>query len=382
MGKELKRTFLAALIVVVALIGCGDKTAPSFERPPAPVTATAAISRDVPVYIDAVGKTVAQETVSIHPQLSGRITAIAFPDGADLKKGQILFTVDPRPFEAALHQAEANLAQKKAEADLAETELKRAEDLVKKDFISQQDYDSKKNAAIVSKTQIQQSQAALETAKLNLDYCSIHSPIDGRASHRLIDIGNVVKPEDTLIVIERLDPIYADFTVTENDLSSVQQNLANGLKAQVRLPDEPDGREGDLSFIDNAVQEGTGTVKLRATIPNTDRHFWPGRFVNVRLVLTTLRKAVLVPVTATQMSANGPFVYVVKQDSTAELRPVKVGQRQGDLVVITQGVQPGEKIVTNGQIGVTPGGKLRVQEVAPALGSEGEPKLAAEGGKS
>ena len=383
MRKELKRLSLAALIVLALFIGCGSKTAPSFERPPAPVTATAAITRDVPVYIDAVGKTVAKEVVSIHPQLSGRITAIHFTDGADLKKGQILFTIDPRPFEAELHQAQATLAQKKAELELAQTELQRADDLVKKDFISQQDYDTKKNAVTVTKAQLEQSQAALETARLNLDYCSIHSPIDGRASHRLIDIGNVVKPEDTLIVIQRMDPIYADFTVTENDLTSVQRNLSNGeLKAQVRLPDDPKEREGDLSFIDNTVQEGTGTVRLRATIANSDHNFWPGRFVNVRLVLTTLRKAVLIPVTATQMSANGTFVYVVKQDSTAELRPVTVGQRQGDLVVITQGVQPGEKIVTIGQIGVTPGGKLRVQEVPPSAGAEGQHAVGGQGEKS
>ncbi len=322
----------------------------------------------MPVYIDAVGKTVAREVVSIHPQVSGRITQIHFADGVQIKKGQLLFTIDMRPYQATLHSAEATLAQRKAELGLAETEFKRLEGLVEAKAVSQSDYDTKKNALEVAKAQVQQSQAALETARLNLDYCSIHSPIDGRAGKRLVDIGNVVKPEndDPLLVIQRLNPIYAGFTITENDLSAVQENVARGdLKAQVRLPDDAGARDGELSFVDNAVQEGTGTVKLRATLQNEDEHFWPGRFVNVRLVLSTIRSAVLVPATATQLSPNGPYVYVVKDDSTAEMRPVTTGQRQGDLVVISQGVKAGEQIVTSGQLSVTPGGKVRVEEAPP-----------------
>src|SRR5262249_38953149 len=272
-----------------------------------------------PTYIDAVGKTVSREVVSIQPQVSGRITEIHFQDGAQLQKGEVLFTIDPRPYEAALAEAQATLVQRKAQLDLAQTDYQRAADLVAKDFISKQDYDAKKNAVDVSKAMVQQSEAAVETAKLNLDYCTIRSPIDGRAGHRLVDLGNVVKPENNtaLLVIERFTPIYADFTITENDLTAVQQNMAQGmLKAEVRLPDDTgEGRIGDLSFLDNAVQDGTGTIKLRATIPNDDRHFWPGRFVKVRLVLNTLKGAVLVPASASQMSAQGTFVYVVKPDS-------------------------------------------------------------------
>lgn len=359
-----------AILAILFLVSCGggggeQKNGASFERPPAPVTVAAVVTRDVPVYIDAVGKTVAQEVVSVHPQVSGRITAIHFQDGADLTKGQPLFTIDTRTYAAALHAAQATLAQKKAELDLAQIDFGRVQGLIEAKAISQQEYDTKKNAIEVAKAQVQQSQAALEMARLNLDYCNIVSPINGRAGHRLVDLGNVVKPDDTdpLLVIQRLDPIYADFTITENDLSAVQQNMTKGnLNAEVRLPDDQNPRGGALSFMDNAVQDQTGTVKLRATVPNTDRHFWPGRFVNVRLVLSTVRSAMLVPATATQMSANGPFVYVVKGDSTAELRPVNLGQRQGDLVVITRGLQSGEKVVINGQLGVTPGGKVRVEQ--------------------
>lgn len=368
--QSLRGLFVAFILFSA---GCGQKGAPAFERPPALVTISEAVSQDVPIYIDAVGKTVAREVVTIHPQVSGRIVEIHFADGAELKKGQTLFTIDTRPYLASLHAAEATLSQKKAQLQLANLEFARAERLVDALAISKQDYDAKQNGVDVAKAEVQQSEAALETARLNLDYCSIRSPINGRAGKRLVDLGNVVKPEDEggLLVIQNLDPIYADFTITENDLSAVQHNMAqNSLQAEVRLPDDPAERQGELSFVDNSVQEETGTVKLRATIPNKDAHFWPGRFVNVRLVLSTIRSAVLVAATATQMSANGPFVYVVKPDSTAELRPVTLGQKQGDLIVITKGVQAGEQVVTNGQLGVTPGGKVQPAPAAPTKQGE------------
>jgi multidrug efflux system membrane fusion protein len=183
---------------------------------------------------------------------------------------------------------------------------------------------------------------------------------------RLVDAGNVVGPGAPagLLVIQRLDPIYADFNVAENDLTSVQGAISAGhARVEVRLPDQPEeARGGTLTFIDNNVQDGTGTVKLRATVPNADWRFWPGRFVKVRLVLGTRKDAVLVPATATQTSAKGPFVFVVKDDSTAELRPVSVGQRQGELVAITSGLKGGERVITAGQLGVTPGGKVRFEQ--------------------
>jgi multidrug efflux system membrane fusion protein len=364
MNQSFTRAF-GVLISLLFFIGCGHKDRGGFQRPPATVAIDTAVARDVPVYIDAVGKTVAIEVVSIQPQVSGHITEIHFQDGAQIKKGQLLFTIDPRPYQTQLHSAEAMLAQRKAELQLAQVDLTRSETLVKKDFISKQDYDNKKSAVDVAAAQVQQSQSALEAARLNLDYCSIRSPINGRAGHRLVDLGNVVKPEDgkPLLVIQRLDPIYADFTIAENDLTAVQQNLSNGaLKTLVRLPDDQDAREGSLSFIDNAVQDGTGTVRLRATISNQDEHFWPGRLLNVRLVLSTIHSAVLVPASSPQMSATGPFVYVIKQDSTAELRPVTLGQRQDDMIVITKGVSEGEKVVTKGQLGVTPGGKVQEEK--------------------
>jgi membrane fusion protein, multidrug efflux system len=366
-----------ALLIAAALLAaasCSKRQASAgFERPPAPVTVVAAVQRDVPVYLDEVGKCVAREVVSVQPQVSGRIMELHFVDGGDVRKGAMLFTIDPRPFQAQLDMAEANLAQAKAAYEFAKVQLQRGEMLVQTKAIAQQEYDQRKNAVDVGQAQVQQGEAAVENAKLNLAYCFVRSQIDGRAGRRLVDVGNVVTANaTTLLTIQRLDPIYADFTVTENDLTIVQRSMRQGtLKTEVRLPDEPDKPvTGDLTFLDNAVQDGSGTVNLRATVPNPQHRLWPGRFVKVRLVLTTLPNAVLVPASAPQLSAKGSFVYVVKADSTAELRPVKTGQRQGDLVVV-DGVKAGERVVVNGQIGVTPGGKVRELPAATASAEPG-----------
>src|SRR5262245_40270478 len=364
-GIAVSAAALVASTSIVILAGCEKKAPASFERPPAPVTVAPAVTQDVPHYIDAIGKFVAREVVSIQPQVSGRITQIHFADGADVKVGQVLFTIDPRPFQAQLGMAEANLGQAKAALELAKINFDRVASVTDQRAVSRQDYDAKKNAVEVAEAQVKQNQAALDNARLNLDYCTIRSPINGRTGQRLVDLGNVVTANSgSLLVIQRLDPIYADFTITENDLTVVQRNMARGsLKVEARLSDDADKpREGKLTFLDNSVQDGTGTVKLRATITNDDRRFWPGRFANIRLILGMQQNAVLISAEAPQMSAKGTFVYVIKPDSTAELRPVTMGQRQGDLVVVNKGINSGERVVTTGQLGVTPGGKVRIAE--------------------
>ncbi|HET9402364.1 MAG TPA: efflux RND transporter periplasmic adaptor subunit [Candidatus Acidoferrales bacterium] len=337
---------------------------------PAPlVSVSTAVAADVPVYLDEIGKTYAYESVVITPQVGGRITEREFQDGADLKKGQLLFAIDPRPFQAALDSAQAQLAQAKAALQLAQTQLKMYDTLNDTRAVSQLDYETKKNAVDVDKAQIQSAEAAVETAKLNLDYCAIHSPIDGRAGARLVDVGNVVQANSTqLLSIQRLEPIYSDFTITEQDLTRVRQDMARGnTRALVRLPSETDAqaRPGALTFLDNSVQNGSGTVFLRATIPNADHHFWPGQFVNVRLVLTTMKDAVLVPNQATQISQQGPYVMVLKPDDTADMRKVELGQRQDDNVVIISGVKAGERVITAGQANVLPGAKVRIGPAGP-----------------
>lgn len=379
--RWVKHAFWGVVLLGAAVaVGCGKKTEATLERPPAPVTVAEAVAEDVPVYIDAVGKMVAREVVSIQPQVSGRIAKIHFADGADLKAGDLLFTIDPRPFQAQLNQAQANLAQAEATLSLAKVTFERVDSVRDPRAVSRQDYDTRKNAVEAAEALVQQNRAAVESARLNLEYATIRSPIDGRAGQRGVDAGNVVTANNgSLLVIQRLDPIYADFTVTETELSEVQRNMANRtLRVEVRLPgDDGKPREGKLTFIDNAVQEGTATVKLRATLSNSDRRFWPGRFANVRLILATRHDAVLVPAEASQMSAKGPFVYVIKEDLSADLRPVMLGQRHGERVVVTQGVRAGERVVVQGQLGVTPQGRVRI--VQP--GTPANPPAGATGSK-
>src|SRR5712664_849281 len=257
-GKPFSFVCVAALV----LVGCAKKDPPAFERPPAPVNVASAISLDVPYYLDEVGRCVAREVVSVQPEVSGRITEIHFTDGADLKKDDPLFTIDPRPFKAQLDAAEANLAQSRAALDFARIQFARVQDLVESKAIARQDYDTRKNAVDVGEAQVKQNQAAVESARLNLEYTSIRSPIDGRAGHRLVDVGNVVTANNsTLLNIERLDHIYADFTVTEGDLCEVQRKSASHmLRVEVRLPDETKPEIGQLTFLDNSVQSSSGTV--------------------------------------------------------------------------------------------------------------------------
>jgi membrane fusion protein, multidrug efflux system len=363
---------LAGLILsVLTTAACSKNKVQAAPSMPAPlVTVVKTTAKDVPQYLDEIGRNMAFESVTVTPQVGGRIVERLFQDGENLKKGQLLFVIDPRPYEAQVDSAQATLAQAKAALDLAKIQFARDQEVIGERAISKQDYDTKKNAVDVDLAQVEAAAAALETAKLNLEYCYIHSPIDGRAGARLVDVGNVVQANATsLLSIQRLDPIYANFTITEGDLPAVRKDMSNGmLKAAVRLPSDPESaaRIGRVEFLDNAVQNGTGTVNLRATMSNPDHHFWPGQFVDVKLILTTEKNAVLIPNEASQISQRGPFVYVVKSDDTAELRPVKLGQRQGDEIVVTEGLAPNERVVLAGQMLVRPGGKVRIDSNSPA----------------
>lgn len=377
------------LLLLLASAGCSrsnvQAAAPAMPAPL--VTVVNATAQDVPNYLDEIGRNAAFESVTVTPQVGGRIVERHFQDGENLKRGQLLFVIDPRPYKAQLDSAQASLAQAKAALDLAKIQFARDEEVIGARAISKQDYDTKKNAVDVDQAQVEAAAAALETARLNLEYCYIHSPIDGRAGARLVDVGNVVQPNATsLLSIQRLDPIYANFTVTESDLPEVQRQMSRGmLKAAVRLPSDSESaaKPGRVEFLDNSVQNGSGTVNLRATINNSDHHFWPGQFVDVRLVLNTEKAAVLIPSQATQISQKGPFVYVVKADDTADLRPVKLGQRQGDDVVVTEGVAAKERVVLAGQMLVRPGGKVRIDSSAPAASSSTDTKSSSpKGGRS
>jgi membrane fusion protein, multidrug efflux system len=369
--RNTRLALAGAALLATAACSRGNVHAAAPAMPPPLVTAVRATTHDVPRYLDEIGRNAAFESVTVTPQVSGRIVERHFQDGENLRREQLLFVIDPRPYKAQVDSAQAALAQAKAALDLAKIQFARDQEVIGSNAISKQDYDTKKNAVDVDQAQVESAEATLETAKINLDYCYIHSPIDGRAGARLVDVGNVVQPNTTsLLSIQHLDPIYANFTITEGDLPAVQKQMSGGaLKADVRLPTDPEeaARSARVEFLDNAVQNGTGTVNLRATMSNSDHHFWPGQFVDVKLVLSTEKEAVLIPNQAAQISQRGPFVYVVKSDDTAELRPVKLGQRQGDEVVVVEGIAPNERVVVAGQMLVRPGGKVRVDGIAGSV---------------
>jgi len=343
-----------AVLVLLRTFQRGVGTLKPAQAPVRPVTVAKVVTKDVPLYLDEIGTCAAYESVLVQAQVNGVIITRNFQDGSDVKKGDLLFTIDPRPFQAALDQA-------KAQAELDQVNLKRQEDLRARKVVSQQDYDT----AVAN---AQKSQAATEAAQVNLDWCYIKSPINGRVGLRNVDVGNLVGPSTPpLVTILGLDPIYTDFTVAENDLPLVRKYLGGpNIKVQTYLQDGSiTPRTGDLYFIDNAVQPGSGTVKARGVTPNPDRALWPSEFVRVRFVLDTLKNATLVPAQAVQVSQSGPFVFVVKPDNTVDLRPVKPGQRQeGDLTVVESGVKPDETVVVTGQLALAPGAKVAPQPYA------------------
>lgn len=365
------------------------------QRPPAQVTVATAIARDVPVYLDEIGRIVPIDSVAVIPQVGGKIMAAHLEDGAFVKKGDLLFEIDDRPFKAALALAEATLSQNKAELELADVEFKRVQDLMTRAIATPLEFDQRRVAKDIAQAKVEWAEAALDQAKLDLEHTRIVSPVSGRAGMRLIHAGNVVKAnEQPLVSIQRLDPIYAEFTVTENDLGTVRKYVASagrtwgehpehGLRVEVDVPASsarilaalgapvatPESgasnsaagpRVGQLVFLDNAVQETTGTVKLRANLENSDHYFWPGQFVHARLILTTKESAVLFPERARQVGREGPFVYVVSDKDIASMRPIVLGQRHGELIVAEQGLQAGERVVVTGQMGVAPGEGVKV----------------------
>ncbi|HPA20614.1 MAG TPA: efflux RND transporter periplasmic adaptor subunit [Verrucomicrobiae bacterium] len=363
--QQAKWTAPVALLplVAVALGGCGRKASTAPPPPPRPVEVASAVARDVPLYIDEIGTCAAVETVVVQPQVSGSIAKIHFKDGADVRKGDPLFSIDRRPFEAERARAEAALAQDRVKRDFAGIKLRRAEKLRQAGTISPEEFDAAKSEADAAAAQVHADEASLAAAQINLDYCEIRSPIDGRTGDRKVDIGNVVEANKArLLEVRRQDPIYVQFTVPEADLPRVRAFLtAKSLSAEVSIPSEPDqGRTGRVDFLDNTVQGASGTVRLRVVVENADRRFWPGQFVNVRLLLDTLKGAVLVPARAVQVGQRGPFVFVVKKDATVDLRQVKPGQRQGDEIVIFEGVAAGEVVVTAGQLTLSPGTAVAV----------------------
>ena len=321
---------------------------------PVPVVAGKAEQKDVPIYLDGLGTVQAFNTVTVHSRVDGALVQVNFSEGQDVKTGDLLVVVDPRPYQAALDQA-------KAQAALDEVTLKRQADLRARNVIAAQDYDT----AVAN---AQKSQAAAEAAQVNVDYCSIKSPIDGRTGVRLVDIGNVVHASDQngIVVITQMHPISVVFTLPEQNLQSILgQGAANGGLPVLALDrgNTTTLDQGKLAVVDNEIDQTTGTVKLKATFPNPDLKLWPGKFVNARLILTTRKNATVVPSSVVQRGPQGTYAYVIKPDKSVEMRPIKVAQTENNQALIDSGLQPGEQVVVDGQYKLQPG--ARVELTAP-----------------
>ncbi|MGD9503318.1 MAG: efflux RND transporter periplasmic adaptor subunit [Syntrophobacteraceae bacterium] len=374
----------AGMFALMGLASCSggnaDKAKAEAKRanPPVPVTVAEAVVKDVPMELTAIGNVEAYNTVQIKAQVSGELTTVHFEEGQNVKMGDMLFTIDPRPYEARLKQAEANLAKEKAQLEYARKQVDRYGSVVQKGYVSQEQFDQIRSNAAALDASIQADEAAIENAKLELKYCYIRSPINGVAGDIGVDQGNVIKANDdkALVTIMQVTPIYITFSVPEKDLPEVRKHMAAEGRLPVRTTTPGGDRPvtGDLMFVDNTVDPATGTIKLKAVYGNQERTLWPGQFVNVILTLAMEKNALVVPSQTVQTGQQGPYVFVVKPDSTVEYRPVTVGQTVENEIVITKGVAPGEKVVTDGQLRLTQGSVAKVvQEGGDSAGGK-EPR--------
>ena len=349
------RLLTAAFCLLPAAFCSGSKQKPADER--VPVTVAKVEQKDVPVQLSAIGNVQAFSTVSIRALVSGQLTRVSFREGEDVRRGQQLFTIDPRPYEATLLQAQANLARDEAQLRNAQSEAVRYADLVKKDYVTKEEYEKITSGAEAAEAVVAADRASVENARLQLSYCNIVAPIDGRTGSLMVHAGNLVRANDTspLVVINQVTPVYVQFAVPEGEISRLRAR--GGLGVPVAAAPKQGGSAiatGKLSFIDNAVDTTTGTIALKAVFGNQNRVLWPGQFVTVAVTLQDRPNAVVVPSQAVQTGQRGQFVYVVKEDQSVEMRPVKVAETVDQQSIIETGVGPGETVVTDGQLRLTP----------------------------
>ncbi len=394
--RILQRAWLLVLLLVLA--SCSDRAGgntPAKAPPAVPVTVGEVVQKVVPLQVIAVGTVQAYTSVGIKSQIAGQILTVHFKEGDEVRRGELLFTIDPRPYEAALRQAEATVAKdianlKQAQATLerdqaqlenSRVQERRYRELLGRDLIAREQYDQlKTNWAAMEATvdadraavenaraAIRADQAALDNARVNLGYTTIRAPIDGRAGNVLVQAGNVVKGNDDnpIVVINQVHPIYLSFAVPEQHLDNIKKYRAQGaLKVEARLPNRPEPlATGELTFVNNTVDPGTGTIQLKATFANRDDALWPGQFLDAVLTLTS-QSAIVVPSQAIQPGQKGPYVFVVKADQTVENRAVQPGARLGAETMVTSGLGPGERVVTDGQLRLVPGAKVEVKPPA------------------
>ena len=363
------RSTPALLSLCAVLTGCssnGDKQAQAAgAAPTVPVRVARVEKKTVPLEVRTIGNVEAYSTVSLKSRVSAVVDSVHFHEGQDVRRGDLLFTLDKRPFEADLHQSEAGLERDVARAENSASQARRFAELFSAGVASKQQYDDMRTASASDEAIVRSDRAAIEAAKLKLSFCTITSPIDGRVGSVLVYPGNVVKENDVpvMVVINQVQPIYVSFNVPEQTLPDVKRYAAGGrLGVAAEVPQEPGAIErGALTFVDNAVDRTTGTIRLKGTFENQARRLWPGQFVNVALRLSEEPDRVVVPNQAVQASQGGQMVYVVKQDSTVEARGVTVARVAGTEAVIGKGLEPGETVVTDGQLRLVPGARVEVK---------------------
>jgi multidrug efflux system membrane fusion protein len=380
MALRTRYAILAGLVAVLTAAGViayfssdsRAKEKPAAKGPGAiPVSVAAATQQTVAVRLQAIGNVEAYTTVAVKSRVDGQIINVHFREGQEVKKGEVLIHIDPRPFEAAFRQAEAQAARDVASRDQAASQATRYQELLDKNFVSKDAYAQFRTNAQTADATSRASQAALENAKLNLEYTVIRAPVDGFVGRALLQVGNMVKANDTisLVVINQVKPVYVSFAIPEQQLATVRELMRKGpLTVEALLPGgDKVAATGRIAFLDNAVDQTTGTIKVRALYENTDTALWPGQFVTVRVRLYEEPDAILIPARALQTGPNGQFVYVVKTDMTVEIRKVNVSRNEGDLAVLSGGgIAKGDKVVVRGALRLAPGVKVMVSDGAPA----------------
>ena len=365
-SRVLRRGWVLLLFAfTLSVVGCSNKQAAAPPPAPVPVRVARVTLKTVPVELRAIGTVEALSTVSIKSKVAGELTAVHFREGQDVRKGDLLFEIDRQPFEVALHQVEAALARDQARLSNARTQAARYAKLFEEGVASREQADQTRADLESLEATVRADQAAVEKARLDLSYCSIASPVDGRTGSLLVNEGNLVKANDdpALIVLNQLTPIYVSFAVPEQYLAAIRRFLAAGrLPISVNITEAQPSESGLLTFVDNAVDSATGTIRLKGTFANPARRLWPGQFVNVVLRLSEQANAVVVPSEALQTGQSGQFVYVVKDENVVVSRPVSTGRSVQGITIIEKGLAPGEVVVTDGQLRLVSGAKIQIKE--------------------
>ena len=351
-----------------AVSGCATEAQPQQQAaaPPAvPVAIGSVVRKAMPLDTAVVGTVEAYSTVSVRAQITGELTEVKFQQGDDVTEGQELFVLDRRPLEGILQQAQATLERDTAEAANAKAIMGRYEELVQRGIVAREQRDNARTSVARLEATLASDRAAVENAKVQLQYATIRAPISGRTGALMVNAGNLVRANDQapLVTINQVTPIYVSFGLPEPLLPDLRRYMARGTLRVEARPTNSDGHiaVGTITFIDNAVDQTTGTIKVKGTFPNADRQLWPGQFVNVVVRMTTETEALVVPSLAVQTGPEGPYVYRVKPDQTVELRPVVVARVAGNDTVIKEGVEPGDTVVTDGHLRLIPGSRISVR---------------------